>query len=110
MHVLIESAIYGHEINRKYRGCIPIHSITLLPAIEAEVVGSSVAAVCTCESLHIGEPVEIGNQAVRIEDFDLMSKPRASPICLSNWMPGKACDTTAGYRRVPCRFNSLGFI
>lgn len=83
IHVLVESAIPGMDINRKYRGCIPIVSSTLLPAIESDVLGSSIVANTMNTTLSVPEVVAKAGNVVRITAFDLVSTPAESSLQLS---------------------------
>lgn len=69
IHVLLESAVPGVEINRNYRGCITLYSSTLLPDIEADVVGLSIAAAVMCETLEVAECVCVSDNSVRSHKF-----------------------------------------
>ena len=101
LHVLVESAISGVEVNRKYRGCVPLFSSTLLPAISSTTVGSAVASVVLSEGLAIFEAVASADKAVEIDTFDLISTLKAPELRLSSWIPGEVVDASK------CRGRSL---
>ena len=89
IHVVLESAIPGRDIHRKYRGIIPVFSNTLLPALESGVLSSSIVAGSMSEALEVAERVALLGHAIAIEDFDLTATPTSPSLRLSTRMPGR---------------------
>lgn len=57
LHILVESAIPNRDICRKYRGCVPLFSTTLLPAFEVKSACKGMVAGMLTEALSISECV-----------------------------------------------------
>lgn len=107
MHVLIESAISGIEINRKYRRFVPLFSYTILPAIEATAIESAAAAMVMTEGLAVCKGVASSDKAVEVYLFDLVSAPKAPKIRLSSWISGEVVDASRATGRSLCGLTSM---